>query len=235
MNLIYKIKRFVLDIIFPNRCPFCSKIIEWNKLGCKDCLESIEYIESDYCHKCGQDECECERRKLYYDGCESVAYYFGTAKKGIYNLKDKHSINMLELYFTRILKRLTDNNILEKIDMIIPVPMTKSDIVKRGFNQADEIALIISKKLSKKHISNVLLKPKNRLVQHGLSFKERQENVKGLFLINNKKKSKIIGKTILLCDDVLTTGNTLSECAKILKENGVSRVYCITLTKTKYK
>jgi ComF family protein len=110
--------------------------------------------------------------------------------------------------------------------IIIPVPIHKSREKWRGFNQAKEIAKIIAEKTYLPYYPDNLIKIKKTKTQVGLKRKERLENLKNCFSILDS--SKIRGKTVLLIDDVYTTGATMEECAKILKEAGAKNVYGIT-------
>jgi ComF family protein len=120
----------------------------------------------------------------------------------------------------------------EKIefDLIIPVPLHWKKEFLRGFNQSALIGNYISKKLGKKMYQNILIKSKNTKSQTELNEKERKENVKNSFKI--KRNDLIKDKSILLIDDVYTTGATTEECKKILINGGAKKVIIITLAKS---
>ena len=117
------------------------------------------------------------------------------------------------------------------IDGIISVPIHWKRERERGFNQVDIIANEISKICKIPLIKNVLIRTKNTKPQFNLNKTKRIENINGAFDIIDK--TKILGKNILLIDDIYTTGTTLKECIKILKENGAENVYYFTLASTK--
>jgi len=113
--------------------------------------------------------------------------------------------------------------------VLLPVPLEKRKLKWRGFNQSEEIGKEISKFLNIPLINDILFKIKETLPQVELSEKEREENIKGVFIIRNRKK--ISGKKILLVDDVYTTGSTMKECAQLLKKAGAKEVIGIVIAR----
>ncbi len=112
---------------------------------------------------------------------------------------------------------------------IVPIPLSKKRLKERGFNQSEEIAKELSKFLEIPMASNVLLKIKETLPQVELSKNGREENIKGVFVV--RIKDPIKEKNILLVDDVLTTGSTLAEAARCLKDAGAKHVWGITVAR----
>ena len=111
--------------------------------------------------------------------------------------------------------------------MIIPVPLHRKRKSLRGFNQAQDLGKALEKRTGIQSISSLLLRARNSPPQTSLEGKARRKNIKGAFGI--KKEIKVKGKTILLVDDVYTTGSTLEECARILKQAGAREVKALTL------
>lgn len=230
--ILNNIKKYVLDIFFPNRCPFCGKVIKWNENCCEKCFTEIPYITTEYCKKCGKENCICSEVQISYDGCASVTYYSGIIKDGIVKFKTDKALNLVDVFESDLynnLNRITD---ISNIDFVTFVPMNKSAKHSRGYNQAEVIAGKISKIICKPVISDILIKSKNDIIQHELNRNERRMMVKGLFDFNRKFIKAVKGKNILLCDDIITTGSTLNECASVLKQNGAESVYCITIAST---
>ena len=124
-------------------------------------------------------------------------------------------------------KNNTENIWNESI--LIPVPMEKKKMKNRGYNQSEELAKELSKILQIPLSLNNLIKIKQTLPQIKLSAKERQENLKNAFSINNPEELK--NKKIFLVDDVYTTGSTMEECAKTLKESGAKQVWGIAIAR----
>ncbi len=207
--------KYILDIFYPNRCPFCDDFIKWDALLCDKCHNSLEYIET--CEKCGKTECMCDK-ELYYDKAYVLFRYDGIVRESIIALKKKNGINAAEFYADKLSERILKSK--EKFDIIVPVPMAKSKKRMVGYNQAGVIADFISKKLGTP-VVDALIKAENTVAQHTLSKEEREENVKGMFLPTD---ISLDGKRVLLCDDIITTGSTVIECSRILKEMGAEFV-----------
>lgn len=226
------IKKYVLDIFFPNRCPFCGKVIKWNENCCEKCFAEIPYITTEHCKKCGKENCICSEVQISYDGCTSVTYYSGIIKDGIVRFKTDKALNLVDVFESDMYNSLNKITDISKIDFVTFVPMNKSAKRSRGYNQAEVIAGKLSKIMCKPVISDILIKYRNDIIQHELSRNERKMIVKGLFGFNCKFLKAVKGKNVLLCDDVITTGSTLNECASVLKQNGAESVYCITIAST---
>lgn len=119
--------------------------------------------------------------------------------------------------------------LLSKYDMIISVPVSRKRKKERGYNQSELIAKEISKKLNMEYAKDVLYKTKNTIAQSKLNKEEREENAKGVYEIKNL--NKITGKKILLIDDIYTTGSTVNECSKILKQANPKKIGIFTIAK----
>ncbi|MFB0972348.1 MAG: phosphoribosyltransferase family protein, partial [Neofamilia sp.] len=115
-------------------------------------------------------------------------------------------------------------------DAIIPIPLHKKTLLKRGFNQIDLLTEYLSINLKRENYTDVLLKPKFTEEQARLDSGERKTNLSGAFAIENQEK--IEGKSILLVDDMITTGATVEECSKILKNHGAKTVIVLSIATT---
>lgn len=226
------VNKYILDIFFPNRCPFCGRVISWKENCCQKCEDQIPYIIIEHCKKCGQENCICDETEIHYDGCVSITDYSGIVKDGIIKFKLDKAVNLVDVFKDYIYKKLSDITDVDDIDFVTAVPMHKSVKRGRGYNQADIISKTVSQVIDKPVNSKLLVKLNKDIKQHELNRFERAEAVKGLFLADEKHIDDINGKVILLCDDIITTGSTLNECSRILKENGASKVYCFTIAST---
>jgi len=120
-------------------------------------------------------------------------------------------------------------------DIIIPVPIHKYKIMKRGYNQVAVLARKLAKKYKKPCPLNILIKSRSTKSQSSLNRDERQVNVIGSFQINEKQINRIKDQKILLIDDVMTTGATLLECMKVLKKSGINQIETLCIAMTKYE
>lgn len=229
------IKRFVLDIVFPNKCPVCRRAIRWDKLICNDCLEKLPVLESaEQCIFCGKLHPEGEpcQSKNSYDNAVSVMKYKGNAKRAIYNFKNRYALNLAEFSAPYIYKALEENDLLKTADCVTYVPMYKKKEFRRGYNQALELARYVSYSTGVPLVREMLVHKKTQTSQHNLSADERKLAAKSTYSLNPKSKWDKGFKTVILVDDVLTTGSTLNACADILKQAGFERVICASICVT---
>ena len=225
-----KLLRYLLDIIFPNRCPFCDNYIKWNKIACDSCIDKLSYVDDNICRKCGKNNCACGN-DLFYDYSYIACYYEGLVTNGIINLKINNALNAAEFFSYIIYSKILGDE--KKYDLVIAVPMSLKKQRDRGYNQAEEFAKFIAKKINSPINTKILFKIDSNIEQHKLNSKQRQENVINSYYI--KKDYNLSGKNILLCDDVITTGSTINECSRLLKESGATRVDIAVCSTTKIK
>lgn len=203
---------------------------------CKNCLKKIDKIKEPVCSKCGERlydgllQCDyCKEFDYNFDSSRSYCYYDEYSSKIIKGLKYSG-----KKYFARHIATLMVENkeLFDGVDMLVPVPVTTKTKRVRGFNQAEEIANEISK-LVGVPVKNVLVKSKDHKHQAGLSQKERLENLKDSFELNKEFENDVKGKTIMVIDDVFTTGATANEVAKVLKKKKPKAIMVYTAAKTK--
>jgi len=151
-------------------------------------------------------------------------------KEAIHLLKYNKKINVIQ-GIKRIIKVYLDHNpsLFLHLDLVVPVPLHRRKFKERGFNQTEFLAKIIAKHFNLKLVKDNLKRIKSTQTQAKLSKKERAENIKKAFLV--KDPDKFQGKSILLVDDVYTTGTTVKEIAKILKRAKAKDVYVFTLAR----
>ncbi len=255
LSIIKKIKNFFnffLEILYPHRCISCKKII-LDGYFCLDCWKKLKFISEPCCKICGKPfynskhyglVCSgCLHSKHYYNKSLSVFVYNKTMAKTIFNFKFYKRIFLSKIFARFLLikyKEINKNNIKNNIDIktnnniinyVIPVPSHIKKLRQRGYNHSLLIVKDFSKLTNIPYIQDLLIKQKNTVRQVELSLKKRKVNLKQAFRLNEKHSNKIIGKNILIIDDVFTTGTTVNECAKILKKNKVNKVFVLTLAR----
>ena len=127
---------------------------------------------------------------------------------------------------------LAEKVTLESVDLIIPMPMHHTRLKERGFNQALEIAKVLTKNCKEKLDYKSVIRQTLTPPQASLPLKERVKNIKGAFKVNADKPDKLQGKRIAIVDDVMTTGASLNELAKTLKKAGAAHVECWVIART---
>lgn len=236
-NLICRL----FDFIFPPRCLYCGKIVLSPHSLCDECFEKISFITAPYCQICGRPfetekqtpknficpECAAHKRITRLN--RSAVLYDDFSKKGILSFKFHDKLSFSKL-FSKWLK-IGGKDIFEKgVDLIIPVPLSYRRLLKRRYNQAALLAIDLSKLTGIKADLTTLKKIKHTKAQSLLLGKARLKNIKNAFAVSNPQHIK--GKHILLIDDVMTTGATLSECAKVLLKFGAKSVDTLTVART---
>lgn len=214
-----------LDIIFPPACANCGKLT--SEPVCSTCREKIQLIKGHICEFCGKptslsvDSCrECRNKKLSFDSARSAMVYDGAGKELVQAFKFRNDRRLSDFFALLMADALE----FKSADLITWVPIHPRKRAKRGFDQSRLLAIKLGVILNIPAVS-ILTKSKNTEDQAGLELVERRKNVKNAFKINRIEQVK---KSILLIDDVYTTGSTLHECAKIIKKAGASRVDVLT-------
>lgn len=223
--------------LFPKRCKFCGEIIEFDKDVCESCEKSLPRIETPLCLKCGcsKKDCICDKTKhhvMQYKSVIAPFYYDGNIKKGIYNFKMNAMPKLANYYGVEIANKVKEYYALIDFDYVTFIPMRKSDLIKREFNQAELLAKVVSKECNIP-LKKLIVKNRKTKKQKTQSAKQRFSNMYDAFSIN--KNVNVDNTKILLIDDVKTTGATLSSAANILKAYGAKEVYCATFAITTQK
>lgn len=231
----------ILNLLTPPRC-ICGEILTDEKSHfCNKCWPELSLISaSAVCSSCGLPfefemgegaVCsDCLAINPQFDKARSVFKYNDTAGKMITGLKYQDKTP-----YAKTLAGLMCGKLGElggEFDIITSVPIHPRRLLKRKYNQSAILANKIAKSIGKKANNLILKKPKDINPQASLTRDERIKNIKGAYKVNEKFKSRIIGKNVLLVDDVLTTGATASECAKVLKNAGAGKVFVITAART---
>lgn len=219
----------IVSALYPNACVGCGTIIPEGENLCEYCTEMAEKVDfTKYCRRCGRlkKECICSQRVFHFSGCAAPFYNSGVTQNAMYSLKFARKEYIAKFFAERM--AITVKTCYSDIDfdVITFVPMSLRKKLKRGFNQSELLAKRLSKILNLPLYDNLLLVGKKSAVQHKLNIDERFKNTKGKFKAN--KKYNLNGKTVLLVDDIITTGATLDECAKQLLLLGADEVYCIS-------
>ena len=242
MFMLRDLLKGLADLVYPKRCVVCkctiAKKATIDEVICWECWNKIKKNTPPFCHCCGRvlkknsfakHICpECVRKKFHFDRAYSPCIYDGAIKELIhefkYNGKD---------YLGNTLSKLMINFIkeydlpVEYIDFIVPVPLHKSRLREREFNQSQILSKHIASEFNKPLLADTLIRHRQTRTQTELDTEKRLTNVEGSFRVENKEIVR--GKNILLIDDVLTTAATSSEAAFTLKSSGAGIVFVLTL------
>ena len=217
-----------LSFVFPPRCLFCGDIAD-NKYICKKCESLYKKIELPVCSVCGfgKGECHCFKDMLF-DRVVAPFYYEGRVRDDILKFKyyGKHSYGD---YFACCISQLVKEQYAGiNFDAVISVPALDNNDDK-FFDHAMCLGKAVADNINFPFDGSLLEKTAQRVKQHSLDFEQRFKNVNGLYKCRGNGQNY---KTILLIDDISTTGATFMECARILKNAGVSEIYCAAVALT---
>jgi len=238
-NYPQRVYNWLLGLVFPIRCLGCGK---FDNYVCRGCLGAIIVKKNFECIGCkrnthlGQTCYLCAKTNSLDQLLIVADYKNSLVEKIIKFLKYKFIPDLehpLSILMKRYLKWLTLNkkfNVFEANPLLVPIPLHMKRLNWRGFDQSDLLAKNISDTFQMETANDVIKRTINTVPQVNVKErKERLKNLNGVFKILNKEK--IIGREILLIDDVCTTGATLNECAKILKANGASKVVALVIAR----
>lgn len=239
MNYPQRAKEWLLDLVFPIRCIGCG---QFNLYLCQKCLNQIPLKQSFECIGCKQgvslgQTCYLCRKETYLDQLLVTADFKNTlVKRTIKTFKFKFvaelsiPLSILMKKYIRQLQKRNGFNIFSNNPILIPVPIHKFRKNWRGFNQSELLAKSLSNFFQMKYLPDILVRTKNTIPQADIEERtERLENIKSVFACLSP--TKISGRSILLIDDVCTTGATLNECAKILKHNGAKNIMALVVAR----
>lgn len=220
------IKDRVLCVFFPRRCKYCGRVIAPSDTLCEYCLGGLPEIEKPVCHKCAKSkaDCSCKNKSFYYERIAAPFYYTGAVKTAVNRMKFKQKKMLCEGYADDMARCVEEEFGDEHYDTVCFVPFTAKQKRMRSYNQSEELARHLAKKLEIP-FCGALVKLYSNRVQHSLNSLLRGGNVFGVFDVSDP--SAVRDKTVLLVDDIKTTGATLNECAKMLRIYGAKKVDCI--------
>ena len=228
----------VLDILFPRRCPVCGEVVEQEGgLICLSCFPKLSFIKSPTCKKCGKeilDEtmefCEdCMTHRHSFEYGIGLINYDETARRSMAKIKYENKREYLDFYGNAMAARHGRAILDMRVDAIVPVPVHPSRRRRRGFNQAEILAEIIGKKLGIPVETKLLFRTRKTLPQKELTAAERLKNLSGAFCMGKVPDGV---KSVLLVDDIYTTGSTAEACSRVLRHAGVEHVYVAVICMT---
>ena len=228
--------RGITSLIYPATCTICLASVRSQEYLCNDCETKLSRISPPFCAKCSEPfdgaittdfACaNCAHRKLYFNAAVSAYRSRGIARHVMLNFKYDRQIHLRHLVGGWLIAALGDTRLRERgFDAIIPVPLHPARQRERGFNQAALLADFAGRHLGAS-VRPLLQRVRFTTTQTAFDRAERIQNLRHAFRL--RRNADVRRLDVLLIDDVLTTGSTLSECARILKENGARSVYAAT-------
>lgn len=238
----------ILDFIWPRECAVCTGASDRpGRYICSDCLMRLPFLPVDgLCRQCGRDapglngeflcsECSSPPRPSY-DRVGSVLRFEGRLREMINAYKFRGSLHLRNDFVDFLEAFVRVRFPVEKIGFVLPMPSSLTNRFWRGYNQCDYLASQLAKRLGVPYAGRAMKRRGVFRKQSELSAEERKTNVKGTFAVTREGKRCLAAmpssSAVLVLDDIMTTGATLSECAKTLKECSVENVWCVTLARS---
>ena len=213
MDFFKKISSCVMALVYPVRCPYCHRVITSKDLACEKCIKKLPQTAYG-------------RFTVGGTSCVAALPYTAEYAKAVKRFKFRKRAEYALPFAMLLVKRINEYYKEQEFDFVTSVPMHKRMKRKKRFDHAARLAKMCAELMNLPY-KPVLEKHKQGVPQHTLNRLEREKNVKGTFRV--KDKEAVQGSHVLLIDDVITTGNTLGECVKMLKKGGCSKVSCAAL------
>lgn len=230
-----RIINIVADILFPRRCPVCDEIVlPRGSLICPECVKILSFVKGPVCKKCGKEVfsdrleyCfDCTKHTRSFESGRALINYNDAAKDSMVKIKYKNKREYIDFYTEAICRRYGKQIARMRADVLVPVPVHPSRMKTRGYNQAELLARGIGRSLGIPVRSDLLRRSRKTAPQKELNPAERLKNLEQAF----EAEGNFAGiETVILIDDIYTTGSTIEACTRALKRAGVKTVYFLTI------
>lgn len=217
------------DLFYPQWCVSCNR--RASDVLCRPCFESLPWTGSPTCERCGVPTAfetpacgACKNVDFSFESARAPLRYEGVGKEIVHALKYRGYTAVVEKLAAPLLAEAVDNP--GRFDAVVPVPLHRARLRKRGFNQAALLARGLAGRMNSP-VSDTLQVVRSTRDQVELSAAERRRNVAGAFSAGTRARGRL-----LLVDDVFTTGATTSACAAALLRAGAAEVHAVTLCRT---
>ncbi len=242
-SLAHKARLFFTTILYPRHCPFCGRILTYGEQICNSCRQKLPLIHGPVCYHCGkplnqsrQELCyDCRIFPKSFDQGLALLLYNSMTRTAISAFK-YHNQRYMADYFARAIYHMHSHQINKwQVQAIIPIPIHKNKRKKRGYNQAELLAKCLARELNLPDFPDFILRKTDTLPQKQFSPQARLNNLNKAFELNPKYLSCTDENpsfielnnlhSVLLIDDIYTTGATMESCTRLLKKAGIRSVY----------
>ncbi|MGI6143950.1 MAG: ComF family protein [bacterium] len=223
-----------LELFFPPpaACPICGEILPaGGEIPCRTCRSRVRRVEDPFCPRCARPlavagNCPgCRGKGLPFRQARAAGIYEGALRTALHRFKYQGDTSLLP-YLQQLLRECLAMHPLPEVDLVVPVPLHRSKEWERGFNQAALLAQGVARHLQKPVDYHSLVRKFPTPPTSSLSRRQREKILRGAFAARDRR---LKGKTLLLVDDIFTTGSTAAGCAAALLEGGAEAVYVVTV------
>lgn len=230
---------FALNMLLPPRCLSCGETVAQTGALCAACWPNLQYITPPFCAGCGFPFAydpgpgvfcgACIRETPPFDRARAVLRYDDASRDLVIAFKHGDRTDAAPAY-GRWMTR-AGAALLEDADFVVPVPLHRSRLLKRRYNQSAMLALAVGRESGTAVIPDLLVRTRKTPSQAGLGSAQRRRNVRGAFAIRESRSPLVKGGRVVLVDDVYTTGATVFACARVLRRGGAAAVDVLTLAR----
>ena len=236
VSLVRNLVREAVDFALPPRCPACGTITPEPHRFCFDCWKSLTFLGDPCCACCGLPFAygdslalcgRCLAEPPPFDRLRAAVAYGEVARKVVLKLKYSGRPGLAETLARFMRRHLVERSGAatgEKIPLLVPVPLHRWRLWRRGYNQAALLASALAQDGGMDFAPDLLLRIRATPPLKGLGRRERALTVRGAFRVSEKGKQALAGRPVILVDDVFTSGATAGACARTLKRAGAASV-----------
>ena len=224
----------ILDYIFPRRCAVCDTVLALGQRDlCEHCKKEIKYIGNQVCFRCGkqvkyeEEYCyDCQKKQHVYEQGRAV-FSYEYIRLSLYRFKYAGRREYAGFYARSIDRKLREVRNKWRPQALVPVPLHPKKQRKRGYNQAEEIAMELGKLWHLPVLKNLVVRCKNTKPMKEIVGTDRQNNLKKAFKLGT---NDVKLNTIIIIDDIYTTGSTIDAVARECRKVGIQNIYFITVS-----
>jgi len=237
--MLARLGRLVLDAVLPPLCLKCQAIVAEPGTLCPQCWQQITFLAPPFCVRCGRPfefdpgpaACcgACLRTPPVYDCARAVLRYDEASRPLILSFKHGDRLEGTAAFAHWMARAGAD--LLDKADLLVPVPLHRWRLARRRYNQAALLALALGRRCGIAVAPDLLRRRRSTPSQGHLGPEARRQNVAGAFTLARNGASGLAGQRVVLIDDVLTTGATVEECARVLRRSGAAEIGILTLAR----
>ncbi|MBN1518075.1 ComF family protein [Candidatus Sumerlaeota bacterium] len=241
LKLLYNFASDVLALAFPRICPVCGGRVADDFLDaivCESCRSKLQRALPPHCERCGRPDvvhhaycCSLMNTGLHFDQARAYCLFEDYARRVVHDMKFNQRRELAEPMAGMMARAWIERLEERRYDCLIPVPLHPSRRHARGYNQSDLLAERLGDMLDMPVDCWNLERRRNTRPQSSLRPQEKVENVRGAFTLD--KPERVKGCEMLLIDDIITTGSTANECARVLREAGAVRIDVLTFARTR--
>ncbi len=237
--MLTRFARSALDAVLPPRCLSCGAVVAGEGALCPSCWAGLAFIAAPYCACCGLPFAfevapdalcgECLRAEPPFGRARAALCYDDASRPLVLAFKHGDGTHAAPA-FARWMAQAA-GELLREADLVVPVPLHRWRLFRRRYNQSALLARALARAAGKPVSARLLARRRPTPSQGGLSRSGRIANVRGAFAMRSRDRDRLRDRSVLLVDDVLTTGATVGECARVLRRAGAARVDVVTLAR----